>query len=109
MSDTNEPSPRPWRIVDYAKCPGLADVFDASGSPSGLVAGELKPADAALIVASVNECDRLRDIVRTVRDTIELQATFDDNGGFHLDNVPACVIAKALLREASAAIGEEKP
>jgi len=52
------------------------------------------------------ERDRLRDIVRTVRDTIELQATFDDKGGFHLDNVPACVIAKALFSEARA-IGED--
>ena len=34
---TNEPSPRPWRVADYAQCPVLADVFDASGSPSGLV------------------------------------------------------------------------
>ena len=58
MSD--EPSPRPWRAVDYDKCPGLADVFDASGSPSGLVAGELKPADAALIVDAVNEHDELK-------------------------------------------------
>ena len=58
MSD--EPSPRPWHAVDYAKCPGLADVFDASGSPSGLVAGELKPADAALIVDAVNEHDELK-------------------------------------------------
>lgn len=61
MSDTNEPSPRPWRVADYAQCPGLADIFDASGSPSGLVAGELKPADAALIVDAVNERDSLRD------------------------------------------------
>ena len=58
---TNEPSPRPWRVADYAQCPGLADVFDASGSPSGLVAGELKHADAALIVAAVNERDHLHD------------------------------------------------
>ena len=59
----NEPSPRPWRVADYAQCPGLADVFDASGSPSGLVAGELKPADAALIVAAVvsHNAEKIRE------------------------------------------------
>ena len=53
------------------------------------------------------ERDRLRDIVRTVYNTIELQATFDDEGGFHLDNVPACVIAEALFRDDAAALAEE--
>ena len=61
---TNEPSPRPWRVVDYAQCPGLSDIFDASGSPSGLVAGELKPADAALIVAAVNGRAALSAVLR---------------------------------------------
>ena len=61
---TTEPSPRPWRVADYAQCPGLADVFDASGSPSGLVAGELKPADAALIVDAVNGRAALSAVLR---------------------------------------------
>ena len=91
---TDEPSPRPWHAVDYAKCPGLADVFDASGSPSGLVAGELKPADAALIVDAVNERDRLRDIVRRL--------------SRHLANYITSESENDLLREARAAIGEDK-
>jgi hypothetical protein len=94
MSDTNEPSPRPWRVADYAQCPGIADVFDASGSQSGLVAGELKPADAALIVDAVNERDRLRDLVRRLADDIER---------YHLVGERD----RALLREARAAIGED--
>lgn len=94
MSDKDEPSPRPWRVADYAQCPGLADVFDASGSPSGLVAGELKHADAALIVAAVNERDRLRDLVRRMADTLE-----------HVSNEHRFDFYE-LVREARAAIGE---
>ena len=93
MSDKNDPSPRPWRVADYAQCPGLADVFDASGSPSGLVAGELKHADASLIVDAVNERDRLRDIVRRLADDIER---------YHLVGERD----RALLREARSALGE---
>ena len=66
-----EPSPRPWRVVDYAQCPGLADVFDASGSPSGLVAGELKPADAALIVEAVNGRAALAAVLRDMEEDCE--------------------------------------
>ena len=58
MSD--EPSPRPWRIVTFKQCPGIADIMDATGSPAGLVAGELKPEDAQLIVDAVNERDELK-------------------------------------------------
>ena len=58
MSD--EPSPRPWRIVTFKQCPGIADLMDATGSPAGLVAGELKPEDAQLIVDAVNERDELK-------------------------------------------------
>ena len=58
MSD--EPSPRPWRIVTFKQCPGIADIMDATGSPAGLVAGELKPEDAQLIVDAVNEHDELK-------------------------------------------------
>lgn len=91
---TNEPSPRPWRVADYAQCPGLADIFDASGSPSGLVAGELKPADAALIVAAVNERDRLRDLVKRMADYAETYHALGVQG-------------KSLVAEARAAIGED--
>lgn len=62
MSD--EASPRPWRVAEYHQCPGLADIFDASGSPSGLVAGELKPADARLIVDAVNGRAALSAVLR---------------------------------------------
>jgi len=113
MSDTNEPSPRPWRVVDYAQCPGLADVFDASGSPSGLVAGELKHADAALIVDAVNERDRLRDIVRRMMEKLVVL-----NAGYRLmlsegpedaEMADLCSRIDALVREARAAIGEGQP
>lgn len=66
-----EESPRPWRVAVYAQCPGLADVFDASGSPSGLVAGELKPADAALIVEAVNGRAALAAVLRDMEEDCE--------------------------------------
>ena len=66
-----EASPLPWRVADYAQCPGLADVFDASGSPSGLVAGELKPADAALIVEAVNGRAALAAVLRDMEEDCE--------------------------------------
>ena len=65
-----EASPRPWRVVDYAQCPGIADVFDASGSPSGLVAVELKPADASLIVAAVNGRAALAAVLRDMEEDL---------------------------------------
>jgi hypothetical protein len=64
-------SPRPWRFAEYPQCPGLADVFDASGSPSGLVAGELKPTDAALIVAAVNGRAALAAVLRDMEEDCE--------------------------------------
>ncbi len=64
-------SPRPWRVVDYPQCPGIADVLDASGSPSGLVAGELKPADAALIVEAVNGRAALAAVLRDMEEDRE--------------------------------------
>lgn len=115
---TNEPSPRPWRVVDYAQCPGLADIFDASGSPSGLVAGELKPADAALIVDAVNnadswrsayikarternafllECDRLRDLVGRLAQRVQAARLAD----------PSAAGEDPLLREAAAVCRKE--
>ncbi len=97
---TDEPSPRPWKVAEYAQCPGLADVFDASGSPSGLVAGELKPADARLIVDAVNERDRLRDLVKRMAKIIG-EAPIDWFGESFVDT-------QVLLREARAAIGEDK-
>jgi hypothetical protein len=123
MSD--EASPRPWRVVDYAQCPGLADIFDASGSPSGLVAGELKPADAALIVDAVNfydatvdtqlmallaERDRLRDIVRRLADLSEsLLANYEYRYREDANSMAFVENTRGFLREARAAIGEEKP
>ena len=119
---TNEPSPRPWRVVDYAQCPGLADVFDASGSPSGLVAGELKHADAALIVDAVNERDRLRDELtrkaknyedvishhqRTEESLRDLVRRLAEQLHDAVKLTPYDAIARDLLREARAAIGEE--
>lgn len=111
MSDTNEPSPRPWRVADYAQCPGLADIFDASGSPSGLVAGELKHADAALIVDAVNDRDRLRDLVRRLarvaRDALDFAEAMSGIIPDNPERAKARSEIAALLREARAEIGED--
>ena len=108
MSDKDEPSPRPWRVADYAQCPVLADVFDASGSPSGLVAGELKHADAALIVDAVNERDRLRDLVRRFADLSEsLLANYEYRYREDVNSMAFVENTRGFLREARAAIGED--
>ena len=98
-----EPSPRPWRVADCPQCPGLSDVFDASGSPSGLVAGELKPADAALIVDAVNERDRLRDLVKRMADKLEAHRGIFTGAGVYSQT--AQEETSKLLREARAAPG----
>jgi len=91
MSDTNEPSPRPWR----AEQPGDECRFWTIRNPDGVsVCTAWREADAALIVAAVNERDRLRDLVRRLADDIER---------YHLVGERD----RALLREARAAIGED--
>lgn len=90
MSD--EASPRPWRVVDPHYEDAGVDIFDAEGAR---VCGDLITADAALIVAAVNERDRLRDLVRRMADTLE-----------HVSNEYRFDFYE-LVREARAAIGEE--
>ena len=107
-----EPSPRPWRAI-YAR------ILDARGktvcvcekdSMHGRADDETAKADAALIVAAVNERDRLRDIVRRMADLSEsLLANYeyryreDANSMAFVDNT------RGFLREARAAIGEDAP
>ena len=104
MSDTNEPSPRPWRVSDgfldrYST--GHRDMVDAKGE---FVAVRVSSADAALIVSAVNERDRLRDIVKRMADKLEVH-----RGIFTASNVwseTGCHETCSLIREARAAIGE---
>ena len=61
-----------------------------------------EPLSAILALEADNErladgLVRYRSALNRIRDTIELQGEFDKAGGFHLDNVPACIVAKALL------------
>lgn len=87
---TNEPSPRPWRC----ECgPTVNAVVAANGSV--VVPHTGYEANARLIVDAVNERDRLRDIVKRL--------------SRHLANYITSESENDLLREARAAIGEDRP
>lgn len=100
----SEASPRPWRVEENVV--GWSSfIVDANGD--GVAAcwrtargddekeRQYNEANAALIVAAVNERDRLRDIVRRL--------------SRHLANYITSESENDLLREARAAIGEDKP
>lgn len=103
-----EPSPRPWRVgensLGWKSC-----IEDADGKQiascwggDGVNCTEPAQSDAALIVDAVNERDRLRDLVRRLADSLQgiMDAAYGKGEG---------VLDEALLREARAAIGEDKP
>ena len=129
---TNEPSPRPWRVVEnslgWKSC-----IEDADGKQiascwggDGVNCTEPAQSDAALIVDAVNtyaikspcrvcsgyaqkggciadERDRLRDIVRQAVETLEQVYK-------HADMTDALrEVVVETQREARAAIGEEAP
>lgn len=99
-----EPSPRPWRVEENVV--GWSS-FIADANGNGVAAcwrtargddkkeRQYNEANAALIVSTVNERDRLRDIVRRL--------------SRHLANYITSESENDLLREARAAIGEDKP
>lgn len=110
---TNEPSPRPWRVAESV-CGWQNCIEDANGNDIGSCwynRDRLRAeADAALIVAAVNERDRLRDIVRRM---VEKLAVL--NAGYRLmlsegpedaEMADLCARTEALVSEARAAIGE---
>ena len=98
---TASASPRPWRLDDGFEC----EIVDATGRhvltatsryavpPLG---DEREAANAALIVDAVNDRDHLRDLVRRFCDLFT-------PGTIHPDGT-----IERLLREARAAIGEDK-
>ena len=98
---SSEASPRPWRLDDGFAC----EIVDATGRrvftatskyaipPLG---DEREAADAALIVAAVNGREHLRDLVRRLAE--QLADT--------VKPIPYDAIARDLIREARAAIGE---
>lgn len=111
---TAEPSPRPWRVNGHtieANDPdglwlqnektGWGVVANLPSCPKSRMSKKNRAtwdavveANAALIVAAVNERDKLRDIVRRLADNLN---------GYHLVGERE----RALLREARAAIGED--
>lgn len=122
---TNEPSPRPWRVEsdNLTLRPPVCFVVDANGAK--VTGGFFLEADAALIVAAVNERDRLRaelaDKTRNYEDVIAFHTRTEEHlrdlvkrlAEFVNDTV--CFTpsdkegAQSLLREARAAIGEHTP
>lgn len=89
---TASASPRPWRMMTTGTLDPVTQVVDANGRP--ISDRRHIRANLALIVAAVNERDRLRDIVRRMEDNL---------ARYHLIGERD----RALLREARAAIGEE--
>ena len=115
---TNEPSPRSWL---YMCGRDVNAVFAANGA---LVARVETAEDAALIVAAVNERDRLRDIVRdalpfiegaidtvsTIIGDAEMSKAVGKCGSPPKDVLEAFVAdGRRVLREARAEIGEDAP
>lgn len=104
---TNEPSPRPWRAK---RSPIGSNTWIVSGEV--FVATVSSPADAALIVDAVNERDRLRDLVRRLvrvaQDTLEFAEAMSGIVPDNPERAKARSEITSLLREARAAIGEEK-
>ena len=90
---TNEPSPRPWRMEEYGGDQPCC-LVDANGRAVGVQYGD---ADAALIVDTVNERDRLRDIVRRIE--TEIERCHRRDGGISQELLDS-------VYEASAALGE---
>ena len=99
---TDEPSPRPWRVE-----PMFNGVADARGEK---VAANIRGANAALIVAAVNERDRLRDIVRRLADLSEnLLANYEYRYREDANSMAFVGNARNFIREARTAPGEAAP
>ena len=100
----NEASPTPWSIMRFSFEDEPDRIIDANGDE---VAIELLEADAALIVAAVNERDRLRDIVRRLADLSEsLLANYEYRYREDPNSMAFVGNARDFIREARAAIGE---
>jgi hypothetical protein len=113
---SNEPSPRPWRVNGHSieandpeglwlqnEKTGWGVVANLPSCPKSRMSKKnrktwdaIVEANAALIVAAVNERDRLRDLVRRLCDLFT-------PGTIHPDGT-----MERLLREAREAIGEGK-
>lgn len=110
---TNEPSPRPWHTAESV-CGWQNCIEDANGNDIGSCwynRDRLRAeADASLIVAAVNERDRLRDLVRRFADLSEsLLANYEYRYREDVNSMAFVENTRGFLREARAAIGEEKP
>ena len=117
---TNEPSPRPWR-VEKNVVGWNSFIMDANGDGvaacwrTARVDGEKErqynEANAELIVDAVNERDRLRDLVRRLTEYADAITGYRPRTVEVLSSEhPAWTFdGAALLREARAAIGEDKP
>lgn len=96
---TNEPSPRPWTLFVHDEQEGGDGEVSICAEGEWIATMNMRRStakdDAALIVAAVNERDRLRDLVRRL--------------SRHLANYITSESENDLLREARAAIGEDKP
>lgn len=123
---TAEPSPRPWRVVqDDEPGGGHNEIYDAEDKPVVTFydsEGWVDLADASLIVEAVNERDSLRDLVRRMlplaETTVENIRSLGTARFPFLEQIKSdrlrgdinreVVNAEHLLREARAAIGEDK-
>lgn len=89
----DEPSPRPWRAEQFGGDQPCC-LVDAGGSP---VCVQYGSADAALIVAAVNERDLLRDIV--LRIEAEMERCHRRDGEISQELMTAVYEAGAIIEE----------
>lgn len=115
---SNESSPRPW-TWDINDDDQLM-LYDADGNPLGQLFDHGCESEATLIVAAVNERERLRDLVKRMipfvekchSDALDLSKTI--KGICALKGVDTSEIDRinsehdALIAEARTAIGEDK-
>lgn len=100
-----EPSPRPWRAEANAFGTYIVGA-DGRKAAQALTSN----ANAALIVAAVNERDRLRDLVRRMADLSEsLLANYEYRYREDVNSMAFVENTRGFLREARAAIGEDAP
>ena len=116
---TDEPSPRPWR-VEMNVVGWLSYIVDADGISVAACwrtargddekERQYNETNAALIVAAVNERDRLRDIVRRLADLSEnLLANYEYRYREDANSMAFVGNARNFIREARTAPGEAAP
>ena len=104
-NETDRATPRPWFCNTASNRHGMADIFEQAANPADqatLLARDLDPANAALIVRAVNAHDALREALAATRQQlVDVYAAIHDMGlaGRFVDD------GTNMMSEAETAIG----